>query len=305
MDFKIYLKDPGICKEKDIFYYNKTKKKVTDDSILERLKKVYIPPAWKSVWYASSKNGHIQAHGIDAGGKKQYIFSERWVQNSKFEKYNRMKKFMKCIVPFKRKIKINCYNSSKDCLIHLLFNLLIDTHLRVGNEIYAETNGSYGLTTLRQKHYNNGVFTFLGKSNIHHTVTVPEKYTPFLKHLKINNGNGPLFYYMDNGKKKTVDSEELNEYLKNNMGKEFTCKDFRTYSANILFIKAFLKNARGKPKSKKIILESIDSTAEQLGHTRNISRKSYISNTLLDYCYDSFETASDSTPDTLVSKVWE
>ena len=89
------------------------------------------------------------------------------------------------------------------------------------------------------------------------------------------------------------------------MGNEYTCKDFRTYSANILFIKAFLKNAKDNQKSKKIILKSIDNVAQHLGHTRNISRKSYISTNLLDYCYDSFETASQLSPDELVCKIWE
>jgi len=307
MDYKLYLTDPGIFKNKNNFFYNKNKKQVTDIPTLERLNKLYTPPAWNNVWYASNKKCHIQVHGIDAGNKKQYIFSESWTNNAKYEKYNRMKKFMKDIIPFKKKIKLNSLEDSKENLINLLFNLLIDTHIRVGNEIYAETNGSYGLTTLRQKHLindkNDYFFSFVGKSNINHNILISKKYNIYLSKLKKNNGNGPLFFYGD--KKKVISSEELNEYLKENMGKDYTCKDFRTYSANILFIKAFLKNAKDKPKSKKIILKSIDSCAEQLGHTRNISRKSYISTNLLDYCYDSFETAAVSTPDKLVIKVWE
>jgi DNA topoisomerase-1 len=214
---------------------------------------------------------------------------------------------MKDIIKFKKKIRLTEYNNSKDFLIHLLFNLLIDTHIRVGNEVYAETNGSYGLTTFRQKHLiiNGSTFTFsfIGKSNIKHSIDIPTKYHICLKSFKKNNGNGPLFFYGD--KKKVIHSEELNDYLKENMGNEYTCKDFRTYSANILFIKAFLKNSKDNQKSKKIILKSIDNVAEHLGHTRNISRKSYISTNLLDYCYDSFETAASSTPDVLVCKVWD
>jgi DNA topoisomerase-1 len=306
MDYKLYLSDKGVFKDNNKFYYFKNNKEVTHENTLERIKKIYTPPAWKSVWYASNKNCHIQAHGIDSSGKKQYIFSESWVNNSKYEKYNRMKRFMKDIIKFKRKIKLKENKLiSKEILIHLLFNLLIDTHIRVGNEIYAETNGSYGLTTLRQKHLiingTNFTFSFIGKSNIKHDIDIPTKYNYYLRYFKKNNGNGPLFFYDD--KKKVIHSEELNNYLKENMGSEYTCKDFRTYSANILFIKAFLKNAKGNKKSKKIILKSIDNVAEQLGHTRNISRKSYISTNLLDYCYDFFETASSLTPDVLVSKV--
>ena len=112
-----------------------------------------------------------------------------------------------------------------------------------------------------------------------------------------------MFFYGE--RKKVIHSEELNDFLKENMGKNYTCKDFRTYSANILFIKAFLKNSKGNKKSKKIILNCIDSVAEHLGHTRNISRKSYISTNLLDYCYDFFESAAASTPEALVCKVWD
>jgi DNA topoisomerase-1 len=308
MDYKLYLSDKGIFKDNKKFYYFKNKKEVTDEKTLERVKKIYTPPAWKSVWYASNKNCHIQAHGIDVGGKKQYIFSESWTNNAKYEKYNRMKRFMKDITKFKRKIKLNgTLTENKQFLIHLLFNLLIDTHIRVGNEVYAETNGSYGLTTLCQKHLiingNNFTFSFLGKSNIKHDIDIPTKYHIYLKFFKKNNGNGPLFFYGD--KKKVIHSEELNNYLKEHMGNEYTCKDFRTYSANILFIKAFLKNSKNQQKSKKIILKSIDNVAEHLGHTRNISRKSYISTNLLDYCYDSFETAASSKPEVLVCKVWD
>jgi len=310
MDYKLYLKDPGIYKKNNKFYYNKTHQKVTQDVILERLNKIYTPPAWKNVWYASKPKCHIQAHGIDANGKKQYILSESWINNSKYEKYNRMKRFMKDIKSFKKKIKLTIYENSRDFLIKLLFNLLIDTHIRVGNEIYAETNGSYGLTTLRQRHIikngDNFCFDFIGKSNIHHTVIVPDKYNEILKHFKKISFNKemPLFFYTQGSKKLSVSSEELNEYLKENMGNEYTCKDFRTYSANILFIKAFLKNCKNGKSVKSILLDSVDSTAEQLGHTRNISRKSYISNNLLDYCTDHFQEASGCDPEELVKFVW-
>jgi DNA topoisomerase-1 len=183
---------------------------------------------------------------------------------------------------------------------------MLDTHIRVGNEIYASNNKTYGLTTLRQRHliksgkvYN---LVFTGKSSIEHNIAIPERYNIYLTHFKKDNSNNSLFFYNID---KTIDSEDLNEYLKRYMGNEYTCKDFRTYSANILFINAFLKHARCglKKNVKSIILECIDRSARQLGHSRNISRKSYISNTLLDYCSDCFEKASGSTVDELVEHV--
>jgi len=308
MDHKIYLTDRGIFKKGNKFYYHKNNKEITEPISLERLGKIYIPPAWKNVWYASNKKCHIQAYGIDTGGKKQYILSQDWVNNSKAEKFNRMKSFIKNLNGFRKKIIINPREPhSKELIIKLLFNLLIDTHIRVGNEIYAEQNKTYGLTTLLQKHLvlseNNYRLSFVGKSKIKHSVDIPEKYNDIIKKLILQNKNKPLFYYLVDNKIKVISSEELNNFLKENMGQNYTCKDFRTYSANVLFIKYFLRNA--KKGKKKCILRSIDSAANELGHTRSISKKSYISDNLLNYCVDSFETASLLSSSVLLTKVWD
>jgi DNA topoisomerase-1 len=313
MDHKLYLTDKGIYKVDTIFYFHKNGQKVTDEKTLQRLSKFVVPPAWKNVWYASNPKCHIQVHGIDGGGKKQYILSEKWILYTNSEKFNRMKNFIKNINHFKRKIKLYDTFISKETLIKLLFNLLIDLHIRVGNEIYAEQNKTYGLTTLRQKHCiksdKNYIFKFIGKSYIEHSINIPPEYNVWINNLIVEgkqNKNKPLFYYYENGIIHTIQSDELNQFLKNNMGKEYTCKDFRTYSANMLFIKSFLKNAKNKIKSNpyKIVLQSIDESAKLLGHTRSISRKSYISNTLIDYCVDSFTTATSLSSSELLSKVW-
>ena len=301
MNHSVYLKDPGIYKKGNSFY--KDNKIVTDNTVLNRLKSFRVPPAWKNVWYASNPKSHVQVHGVDQGGKKQYILSEKWVNNARYNKYLRMKSFMKDIVSFKKKIKLENNVLDYNNLIKLLFNLLMDIHLRVGNEKYAEHNGSYGLTTLRQKHYTNGTFVFTGKSGIDHEVSLPENYHSFLKKLKLPDKNAPLFWYPSENKIKTISSEELNIFLKKNMGKDYTCKDFRTYSANVVFIKSFLKNKNKNESVKKIILKSIDESAKELGHSRSISRKSYISDSLLNYCLDSFQAASEESVTSLLSRV--
>ena len=307
MDHKLYLSDPGIYRLRNDFYYFKNKRNVTDLKILNRLSKFVVPPAWKNVWYASNPKCHIQVYGTDVGNKKQYILSEKWVKNSRSEKFNRMKKFIKDLNSFKKKIKLKSILLNRETLIHLLFNLLIDLHIRVGNEIYVPN--SYGLTTLRQKHLKNNQLKFIGKSNIEHIIDIPPEYIPWFQKLqnvrsKVTFGkNSPLFHYTEGGNG-IISSEELNVYLKENMGKEYTCKDFRTYSANMLFIKSFLKNCKSNLIQKKIVLKSIDESAKQLGHTRSICRKSYISNNLLDYCIDSFDEASLLSPGELLSKVW-
>ena len=305
MDHKLYLSDKGIYRLGNHFYFHKSERNVTDSKILNRLSKFVVPPAWKNVWYASNSKCHIQVYGTDVGNKKQYILSEKWIKNSRSEKFNRMKKFIKDLNAFKKKIKLKCVFLNKETLIHLLFNLLIDLHIRVGNEIYAPK--TYGLTTLRQKHLVNNQLKFIGKSNIEHIIDIPSEYIPWFQKLKSANiksiKNSPLFQYVE-GEKGIISSEELNTYLKENMGKEYTCKDFRTYSANMLFIKSFLKNCKSNLNQKKIVLKSIDESAKQLGHTRSICRKSYISNNLLDYCIDSFDEASLLSSSSLLSKVW-
>ena len=111
MDHKLYLSDSGIKKVKDKHYYfNKNNQKVTDPKILNRLNKFRVPPAWVDVWYASKPNCHIQVYGTDTGGKKQYILSEKWINTSKFGKFNRMKTFIKNLNGFKKKNKIKRYN---------------------------------------------------------------------------------------------------------------------------------------------------------------------------------------------------
>jgi len=305
MDHKSYLSDPGITKKGKSFF--KKGCKITDTTLLNHLKSIYVPPGWVNIWYSSKPKSHILATGIDSGGKKQYILSPEWIQNSKYQKYNRMKKFVRLIEPFHKKIKITGIETelNKEMLIKLLFNLLIDTHVRVGNEKYADSNGTYGLTTLLQKHLirdnDRYTFSFVGKSNIHHLVVINKKYNPLLSKLNTLGKNKPLFWYRSQTEIKTISSEELNDYLKEHLGSEYTCKDFRTYSANVLFIKAFLKSKETVPK--KAILRSIDSAARELGHSRSISKKSYISDSLVEYCMDSFNEARSKTIHQLISKI--
>jgi DNA topoisomerase-1 len=303
MDHKLYLKDPGIYKKGNAWFFNNTNKKVTDLKCITRLQSFRVPPAWKNVWYSSTPRCHIQVYGTDSSGKKQYIQSEKWINNAKYTKYLRMKQFIKDISNFKKKISLNNFTVCYRGVVNLLFNLLIDTHIRVGNEKYAESNKTYGLTTLRQKHFTGNKFVFTGKSGIKHSIEIPNEYLGYLKMLFLQDRNKPLFWYRDNGEIKEISSEELNVFLKENMGKDYTCKDFRTYSANILFIKAFLKNCKNI-KGKKCVLASIDESATELGHTRNISRKSYISDTLINYCLESFDSASRLSCSELLTKVW-
>jgi DNA topoisomerase-1 len=268
-------------------FYHQSGEPVTDQETLERLKKLYVPPAWTEVKYAASKHSHVQVHGIDAGGKKQYILSQQWINKARSKKYSRLRSFIKDLPSFRKKIKLPPQSKeqiNKETLIKLLFNLLLDTHIRVGNEKYAKSHSTYGLTTLRQKHIINEnnvfYFSFVGKSKIKHLIKIPEEYNSFIKQLYKGSSRNPLFI-TTNGE--IIDSEELNNYLKQHMG-GYTCKDFRTYSANIVFIKTFLKKLKENKPIVKLILQSIDESAQSLGNSRTICKKSYISDNLINYC---------------------
>ena len=318
MDYSLFLRDPGIYTLNGKYYNLKTKKKITDEKIINRLNSIKVPPAWKNVWYAYYKKCHIQVHGIDQSGKKQYILNEAHITNKKYEKFHRMKELVKKINSFKKLISINNYTDlSKENIIKLLFNLLLETHIRVGNEVYSKNNKTYGLTTLRKRHLicsnnssNNNeeyFFNFVGKSKIEHSIRIPEKYYPLI--IKLRNGNNSknnnFFWYLSKGNKINISSDILNEYIKKNMGEQFTCKDLRTYSANVLFIEYFLKNVNSKNDNSKnkIILESIKQSAEKLGHSKGICKKSYISDSLLNYCLDSFDSAKLESKDSLLNKL--
>jgi DNA topoisomerase-1 len=159
------------------------------------------------------------------------------------------------------------------------------------------------------KNNNEYYISFVGKSKIHHEIRIPCEYLYFIKQYIISNKpNYPLFYYIIDNKIKNINSEELNVFLKENMGQAYTCKDFRTYSANILFIKEFLKISKlqkliSNTQIKKLILTCIDKSAQELGHSRSICRKSYISNHLIDYCVDSFSKASTESLTSLICKI--
>jgi len=307
MDHSLFLKDKGIYLSGNNYYYHSDKSKVTNTHEIVRLKSIKVPPSWNSIWYASNKKCHIQAYGIDSSGKKQYILNINWINSKKCEKFSRMKLFNKKIIHFKKLINRFTLDLTKENIIKVLLSLMLDTHIRVGNEIYSKNNKTYGLTTLLKKHLKVNdyySFEFVGKSGIKHNIKINTRYNQILSLLlKNRNPQDNLFYYHQDNSKININSDDLNDYIKSNLGKEFTCKDFRTYSANILFIETFLKNSKGNDNIKKIIQKSIEEAALKLGHSKGISKKSYISDSLINYCLDSFDSAVKLSPLELFDKV--
>lgn len=262
----IYRKKVG----KNFTYTNAT------DKDLERIKFLRIPPQWKDVEISKDPNEKIQATGIDSKDRKQYIYHPKWVEFSKNEKFKTMKTF-----PYsKYKRILNKYISLKDlsrgCVICNMLKIMEDLNIRVGNEIYLKENDSVGLTTLMKKHLTNYTLKFKGKKGIEHvkeiTSTSSKQFIDRVKRI-----SGKFLFYDET--KSTISPIDLNEFLKDKVDDNITCKDIRTYSANVIFLKFMnkLKLPDSEKERKKNISSGIKYTSEQLGNTPKVCRDSYIS----------------------------
>ena len=265
------------------FIYLLSNKQITNENTLMRIKKLHIPPKWSNVKISDSDISYLQATGEDSKGRVQYVYHCVWIALSKLEKYNRLKLFAKqlplLMKTVNKKVHGNLDLSDKEYLISLIFRILSQTHSRIGNDHSAEENNTYGLTTLLKKHIAiNGDtinISFIGKKNIKQQFIFTDKISSLaLKELKKISGDR-LFKTKN---QESITSNDINCYLKNIMGDDFTAKDFRTYAANDLFLKFILQKniPTNITQTKKTINECYDEVAEELGHTRNVCRTSYV-----------------------------
>jgi len=298
MNVTRYLKDSGITrkgpKTKRTYCHIKNNGRISKKD-RERIESLRIPPQWKQVWIASSPLSHIQATGYDAAGRKQYLYSERWINSKKHQKFKRMQILMQQIPQFKVVLR-KCLKSaeiSKDKTIAAMFDVMLKTGIRAGNEVYAEKNGTYGLASLQQKHLVGNTLAFVGKSGKEHRLSIARVSRPtkaVLRHGRSNKKPGdPLFPYS---------AADMNAFLKRTMKVPCTCKDFRMIRSNEEFIRSFLQRARKCPAEMStqdikstVILKAVDDSAAVLGNTRSVCRSSYLHPGLLDYCLNHFETA--------------
>jgi DNA topoisomerase-1 len=274
-----------------IYYYIKNGDEITNKD-LERIKKLKIPPAWKNLWISTDPNATIQAIGVDDKGRKQYRYHQVHIDKAEKEKFMRLIKFIKSLPKIDSKIKEhnNLGTYDKNRVITFMIHLVKEHHMRVGKEIYARTNKSYGISSLRKKHVKIGVnkikFKFKGKSNqrLQYTIRNSDDIN-YIKLLMKLDGD-KLFQYIivdEGGKEKIygVNDRDMNKYIQEYMGFEFSIKDFRTHAANYHFIQALLNETKKRtPKNAKIIKKNIvrayKSAAYHLKHTKNVSKKSYV-----------------------------
>lgn len=263
-------------------YKHSNNNKVVSQKIENKIKKLGIPPAYKKVWLSKKFNNKVQAISFDKKNRRQYKYHQSFVEKGKISKYRRLKKFIKKQSTLKKKIKedMNRPIFDKKQTISYMFSIMIKTNIRVGNKKYCTENGSYGLTTMLKRHLTpDFVFKFKGKSGINHSLRITDnKIQKFLKRLKKIPGV-ELFKYKENDTFKVITSNDMNEYLQETIGEDFTCKDFRTLSSNLYFIKYIrqLEIPVNKTSIKKNITQSLNKTAEKLGHNRSTSKNSYVS----------------------------
>ena len=267
-------------------YFNTDGKRITDQATIDRINKLVIPPAYKNVWIAPYANGHIQATGYDGRGRKQYRYHPLWIKMSQGEKFSHIMDFARHLPKIRNKVRYDMEESkiTREIVLATIVWLLENTLIRIGNEEYAEDNNSFGLTTLEHRHTrvnstDKVVFQFKGKSGVYHKVSIRnKKVARILRRVKDLPGQDLFQYFDENGEIQTIDSYDVNEYLKLITGEEITAKDFRTWGGTILAAMGF--NKKGVVKEKEIIKQNIvDTVTEVASFLRNrpaTTRKYYI-----------------------------
>lgn len=262
-------------------YFDPRGKRITDRGEIKRLDAIALPPAYEDAWYCPEPDGHIQAVGYDARGRKQYRYHEEFRALREAEKYERLAEFGRALSRLRRRVQAELRRRKLDrnLVTAAVVHLIDSEHLRVGNESYARENRSYGATTLRRRHarVRKGRMTlsYRGKSGIRRRVAIEDRRLGRIIE-RCRELKGPrLFAYLDEEDRvRTISSADVNEYIRDAMGEDFSAKDFRTWAASVI---AFEKMARRARRGRKVTLKSlIEPVAEKLGNTLAISRKSYV-----------------------------
>jgi DNA topoisomerase-1 len=286
----VYVQDtqPGIkrVKKGKGFIYMLENKKVQDGASLERIKKLVIPPAWENVWICKLDNGHLQVTGTDVKKRKQYKYHSLWNSLRNHTKFYRLHEFGKAIPSIRQQLEKDLSRPGLplEKVLAAVVCLMEKTSIRVGNNLYEKLYGSYGLTTLKDKHVNiNGPsirFQFKGKKGVTHNISIKsKKLATIVKKCRDIPGK-ELFQYIDElGEHKCIDSGMVNQYIKTiSGGEDFTAKDFRTWTGTVHSLIAFKELGMSETitETKRKIVAALDMVAKQLGNTRTVCKKYYV-----------------------------
>ena len=268
---------------------------VRDRSDLQRIKSLVIPPAWNDVWICPDARGHLQATGRDARGRKQYRYHPRWREVRDETKYHSMIAFAYSLPAIRRRTDADLRRAGfpKQKVVALVVQLLEKTLIRVGNDEYARTNRSFGLTTLRDVHVavNRGrvTFSFRGKSGVEHEIDLDDRrLARLVKACRALPGHELFQYLDDDDRHQTVESSDVNDYLRSISGREFTSKDFRTWAGTVFAAQLLQEFDRfeSEAQARRNIVKALESVAERLGNTKAVCRKCYIHPAVFDAYLD-------------------
>jgi DNA topoisomerase I len=285
---------PGIRRKKagkHFAYFDADGRPVKDEETLARIRSLAIPPAWTDVWICPSPRGHVQATGRDARGRKQYRYHPRWRETRDEAKYGKMLAFGQALPAIRAKVdeQLRQRALSRDLVLAAVVRLLDLTYIRIGNDEYARTNKSFGLTTMRDRHVSieGGEIRlrFRGKAGKVHSYELRDRrLARIVKRCQELPGQD-LFQYLDeDGTPHAIGSADVNDYLRAISGQDFTAKDFRTWAGTVLAIEALAacEPCETQTALKHNVVETIKAVAEQLGNTPSICRKCYVHPSVLE-----------------------
>jgi DNA topoisomerase-1 len=267
-------------------YFDPEGNRITNRDEIDRLNAIGLPPAYKDAWFCADPNGHLQATGVDARGRKQYRYHTRFREKRESAKYEGLLEFGRALPRLRRRVErdLKNRNLTRETVLAAVVRLLDTEHVRVGNEEYAKENRSYGATTLRSRHLRSTghslMMRFTGKHGIVHEVKITDtNLKRICKRCQELPGQMLFQYVNGDGEPKPITSGDVNDYIKQATGGDFTAKHFRTWSASVIALEQMLKKVEDARITVKTVVEPV---AEALGNTPAISRKSYVHPKLLE-----------------------
>ncbi len=295
----VYVSDamPGIRRMhrgKGFSYLFPDGHKVTDGAEIDRIARLAIPPAYEEVWICPDPRGHLQATGRDARGRKQYRYHPRWRLFRDAEKFERMPSFADALPRLRRRLRrdLALRGMPRDKVLAIVVSLLDATRVRIGNAEYARDNDSYGLTTLHNRHVEfvcggRLMLRFAGKGGTDHEIAISDRGLARLVRRCHELPGQRLFQYVDDaGEPHPIGSDQVNSYLKEAMGDDFTAKDFRTWNATLRAMGIMHATPLPDPMSERalagLIVLAVKQVAADLGNTPAVCRKSYINPLVFD-----------------------
>ncbi len=267
------------------YYIDESNTKLKSQDVLDRISKLVLPPAWENVWISPYENGHLQATGIDAKGRKQYRYHANWSKIRNQSKFYRLQNFANALPAIRKQIEkdLNRNGLPYEKVVALVIKLIEMTNIRIGNEAYKKLYGSFGMTTMQDKHVkfinSEMFFEFTGKKGIKHKIKLQsKKLANLVQKCKDIPGQDLFQYYDYQGNHKSIGSTDINNYLKAVTNQDFTAKDFRVWAGSVNALHAFQQSKlpETEKETKHKIIEVLDEVASKLGNTRTVCKKYYV-----------------------------